>query len=333
MADIDSHVTVTVRAFRVTNGCMDDWDVRPPCFVSKPAVNNAALTLGGVLPPSRSFIDRGQPRLPLSLPGGLRAAGDSESPAAYATRMKALEQEVRARLHAAQRERTGKAALDPGRVDRTVTFQVGDRAGEARCGPRTRSCSTPPRRARRPRWGGPCTAPAAAGTTPTPPRRFKCSPTGDVGRLRPHHPRAAWPDLGPAPGPAGPAVAERLLDGETLRGRTCYLVRLQGRSGAHPPTTVLVRAGGTPRRGAGRIKGLAENNHLKLIVVRDEFDSIRHQMHSDCGNPVLVRDDTETLAEFAATLSWPNRVCGNPANSNSRTRVWVRTLTAAATLS
>ena len=167
MADIDSHVTVTVRAFRVTNGCMDDWDVRPPCFVSKPAVNNAALTLGGVLPPSRSFIDRGQPRLPLSLPGGLRAAGDSESPAAYATRMKALEQEVRARLHAAQRERTGKAALDPGRVDRTVTFQVGDRAGEARCGPRTRSCSTPPWRARRPRWGGPCTAAAAAGITPS----------------------------------------------------------------------------------------------------------------------------------------------------------------------
>ena len=113
--------------------------------------------------------------------------------------------------------------------------------------------------------------------SPTPPRRFKCSPTGYVGRLKPHHPRAARPDPGPAPGPAGPAEAERLLDGEpeTLRGRTYYLVRREGRSGAHPPTTVLVRAGGTPRRGAGRIKGLAENNHLKLIVVRDEFDSIR----------------------------------------------------------
>ena len=64
------------------------------------------------------FIDRGQhPRLPLSLPDP-RAAG--EPPAAYATRMKALEQEVRALLYAAQQER--KAALDRGRVD--TTFQV-----------------------------------------------------------------------------------------------------------------------------------------------------------------------------------------------------------------
>ena len=41
---------------------------------------------------------------------------------AYATRMKALEQEVRAQLHAAQHAR--KAALDRGQVD--TTFQVSD---------------------------------------------------------------------------------------------------------------------------------------------------------------------------------------------------------------
>ena len=83
-------------------------------------INNAASTLGGDLTPF--FIYRGQhPRLPLSLPD-LRQAGDP--PAAYASRMKALEQEVRALLHSAQQER--KATLDPGRVD--TTFQVGDKA-------------------------------------------------------------------------------------------------------------------------------------------------------------------------------------------------------------
>ncbi len=58
------------------------------------AINNAASTLGGDLTPV--FIGRGQhPRLPLSLPD-LRAVG--EPAAAYAARMKALEQEARAAL-------------------------------------------------------------------------------------------------------------------------------------------------------------------------------------------------------------------------------------------
>ena len=82
------------------------------------AINNSASTLGGELTPF--FIDRGQhPRMPLSLPD-LRSAG--ETPPAYATRMKALEQEVQALLHAAQQERKG--SLDPSRVD--TVFQVGD---------------------------------------------------------------------------------------------------------------------------------------------------------------------------------------------------------------
>jgi len=57
--------------------------------------------------------------MPLSLPD-LHSAG--ESPAAYFARMKHLEEEVRALLHAAQLER--KAALDKGRVD--TVFHVGD---------------------------------------------------------------------------------------------------------------------------------------------------------------------------------------------------------------
>ena len=72
--------------------------------------NNSASTLGGELIPF--YIDRGQhPRMPLSLPD-LRSAG--ETAPAYATRMKALQQEVQALLHAAQQER--KASLDPRRV-------------------------------------------------------------------------------------------------------------------------------------------------------------------------------------------------------------------------
>ncbi len=102
----------TLRAF--ANGRKDDWDVWLPYAVF--AINNSASTLGGELTPF--FIDRGQhPRLPLSLPD-LRYA--EETPAAYADRMQALEQEVRALLHAAQLGR--KAAMDKGRVD--TVFQV-----------------------------------------------------------------------------------------------------------------------------------------------------------------------------------------------------------------
>jgi hypothetical protein len=100
----------TLRAF--ANGREDDWDVwlRYAVF----AINNAALTFGWDLTPF--FIDRSQHlRLQLSLPD-LRAAG--EAPAAYASRMKALEQEVRALLQEC------KVTLDPIRVD--ATFKAGD---------------------------------------------------------------------------------------------------------------------------------------------------------------------------------------------------------------
>jgi hypothetical protein len=101
----------TLRTF--ANGRKDDWDVWLPYAVY--AINDAASTLGGDLTPF--FIDRGQhPRLRLSLPD-LRQAG--ERVAAYATRMKALEQEVQALLHAAQQER--KAKLDAGRVFQIVS--------------------------------------------------------------------------------------------------------------------------------------------------------------------------------------------------------------------
>jgi hypothetical protein len=104
----------TLRAF--ANGSKDDWDVWLPYAVF--VINDAASTLGGDLTPFH--IDRGQrPRLPLSL-SDLRSAG--ESPSADGVRMKALEQEVQALLHAAQKER--KTTLDRGRVD--TTFQVGD---------------------------------------------------------------------------------------------------------------------------------------------------------------------------------------------------------------
>jgi hypothetical protein len=99
-----------------SNGRKDDWDVWLPYAVF--TINNAASTLGGDL--TSIFIDLGQHQhFPPSIPD-LLAAG--EAPAAYASRIKALEQEVRVLLHAAQQE--GKAALDHGRVD--TTFKVGD---------------------------------------------------------------------------------------------------------------------------------------------------------------------------------------------------------------
>ena len=94
----------TLRAF--ANSRKDDWDTWLP--YAEFAINNAASTLGGVLTPF--FIDRGQhPRMPLALPD-LRASG--ESPAAYAARMKALEHEVRALLHAAGGETDQPSGAD-----------------------------------------------------------------------------------------------------------------------------------------------------------------------------------------------------------------------------
>ena len=181
----------TLRAF--ANGRKDDWDVWLPYAVF--AINNAASTLGGDLTPF--FIDRGQhPRLPLSLPD-LRAAG--EPPAAYATRMKALEQEVRALLHAAQQER--KAALDRGRVD--TTFQVGDQVML-----RTKELLDAAEVGKlRPQWEGPFPVAAVAGPktcTLTLPARFKGSPTVNVDRLKPYVLRAGRP-----PPPTRPSTRAR----------------------------------------------------------------------------------------------------------------------------
>jgi hypothetical protein len=104
----------TLRAF--ANCHKDNWDVWLPYAVF--AINNAASTLGGDL--TLFFIYRSQhPRMPFSLPD-LRSA--AEALVAYAARMKALEQEVLALLHAARQER--KAVLERGRVD--TAFQVGD---------------------------------------------------------------------------------------------------------------------------------------------------------------------------------------------------------------
>ena len=188
----------TLRAF--ANGRKDDWDVWLPYAVF--AINNAASTLGGELTPF--FIDRGQhPRMPLSLPD-LRAAG--EPPAAYAARMKALEQEVRALLHAAQQER--KAALDQGRVN--TVFRVGDQVLL-----RTKEVLDAAEIGKlRPRWEGPFRVAALAGPnayTLALPKRFKCSPTVNVERLKPYYGRDSRPT------PPGP-VSDPGQEGEYVSG-------------------------------------------------------------------------------------------------------------------
>jgi len=137
----------TLRAF--ANGRKDDWDIWLPYAVF--AINNAASTLGGELTPF--FIDRGHhPRMPLALPD-LRVAGETHD--AYAARMKSLEQEVRALLHAAQRVR--KEELDRGRVD--TVFQVGDQVLL-----RTKELLDAAEVGKlRPRWEGPFRVAALAG--------------------------------------------------------------------------------------------------------------------------------------------------------------------------
>jgi hypothetical protein len=73
----------TLRAF--ANGRKDDWDRQLP--LAEFAINNADSTLGDGLTPF--FIDRGaHPRLPLSPPHDVLAAG--ESPAHYARRMRLM---------------------------------------------------------------------------------------------------------------------------------------------------------------------------------------------------------------------------------------------------
>ena len=147
--------------------------------------------------------------------------------------MKALEQEVRALLHAAQQER--EAAQDRGRVD--TTFQVGDQVML-----RTKELLDAAEVGKlRPRWEGPFPVAAVAGPntyTLTLPARFKCSPTVNVDRFKPYF--LSLPSDGPAlssgpvtdPGPAGEYVVEQLLNRKTVHGRTYYLVRWQGHASA-----------------------------------------------------------------------------------------------------
>ena len=136
---------------------------------------------------------------------------------------KALAQQVRALLHAAQQER--KAALDRGRVD--TTFQVGDQVML-----RTKELLDAAEVGKlRPRWEGPFPVAAVAGPntyTLTLPARFKCSPTVNVDRLKPYFLRTGRP---PSPGPvtdpgqAGEYLVEQLLNRKTVQGQTYNPVR------------------------------------------------------------------------------------------------------------
>ena len=127
--------------------------------------------------------------------------------------MKALEQEVRALLHAAQQER--KAALDPGRVE--TTFQVGDQVMvRTKVMLRTKELLDAAEIGKlRPRWEGPFAVAAVAGPntyTLTLPARFKCSPTVNVERLKPYYPRSGRPPSLAGPG-RGPGAGWRVRGG------------------------------------------------------------------------------------------------------------------------
>ena len=100
----------------LANSWQDDWDkwVLHACF----AINNAPSSLGRHLSPF--FIDLGaHPCLQLSLPNLSEA---KETPEAYSSKAKLLEEKVQWLLHVAQTER--KAKLDLGRVD--AKFAQGD---------------------------------------------------------------------------------------------------------------------------------------------------------------------------------------------------------------
>ena len=169
--------------------------------------------------------------------------------------MKALEQEVVALLHSrnARRRSTGRHRLSlPGGRPGDASHQ-----GAAGCGGCRQASSA---------MGGPIHGGGTNTNTLTLPRRFKCSPTVNVDRLKPYYSRAgrpAPPRPVSDPGQAGEYVVEQLLNRKTLRGRTYYLVRWQGHASAddswepvehlaHCPERVAEYEAAAPRRPKAR---------------------------------------------------------------------------------
>ena len=172
-------------------------------------------------------------------------------------RMEALEQEALRHWHAAQQERTSKAALDPGRA--ATTFQVGDLVTAMLRTKEPLDAAAAAVGELRPRRDSPFPVATLAGPnthTLALPRRFKCSPAVNVDRLK--------PCPAPPPGPIrpvrpgfGPGAGRRVRrgaaalpqpthvpSGPRVRGLTYYL-RLVARPARR--TTETERGGSKPR--------------------------------------------------------------------------------------